>query len=100
MICADSRDFSHEDALALARIAAGAQAQMVGAALQRVTANSPSPPGTAILSGHGSFLARRVLAQSGLSPVIVSLVDVLGADVARAATAYALAVLTRESDPS
>ncbi len=100
MICADSCDFSHDDALVLARQVADAQSQTVSAALQRVAANLPAPPETVILSGHGSFLARRILAQSGLSPVLVSLEEVLGADIARAATAYALAVLTRESDLS
>ena len=100
MICADSCDFSHDDALVLARSVADAQTQTVGVALRRVAASLPAPPETVILSGHGSFLARRVLAQSDLSPVLVSLEEVLGANVARAATAYALAVLTRESNPS
>jgi probable H4MPT-linked C1 transfer pathway protein len=98
MICADRHDMSHADAEAMARSLADAQAVRVSAALRRVAASLPSPPATIILSGHGEFLARRVLASCGFSGELVSLSEALGANVARAATAYALAVLARESD--
>ena len=55
-----------------------------------------------VLSGHGDFLARRMLARvADVVDVtdVVPLADRLGCDAARAATAYALAVLLGEERP-
>ncbi len=57
----------------------------------------PHPPGRAVISGSGEFLARRLLARLGLDVPIVSLREELGPALSRAATAHALAVLARES---
>lgn len=97
MICADHEQFDMTDALALARSFADAQVPDVSAALEQVTAHMPSPPQTVIVSGHGEFLARRLLSDSGLSARVISVAERLGPDMSRVATAYALAVLAREA---
>jgi len=97
MICADHEQFEMADALAMAKSFADAQVSDVSAALEQVTARMPSPPQTVIVSGHGEFLARRLLAESGLNARVISLSERLGPDMSRVATAYALAVLAREA---
>jgi uncharacterized hydantoinase/oxoprolinase family protein len=47
-----------------------------------------------VLSGHGACLARRALARVGWDVDLVSLPDLLGADVSRAAPAHSLALIT------
>ena len=57
----------------------------------------PRSPPLAILSGHGEFLARRLLAALAWQGEIISLVEKLGPIVSRCAPAHALAVLAKES---
>lgn len=122
MICADETEFAEQDAVAAATAAAEAQAELVCNALRNTLSGSRLPvfcrtdcqsvqedgDGLAIrptcksfdfpvvLSGHGDFLAHRVLRMFGHGGQVVSLADQLGPAVSRAATAYALAVLLRE----
>jgi probable H4MPT-linked C1 transfer pathway protein len=98
MLCADRDAFGLDDARALAQSVAEEQVRTVSQAVEQVSAALPAPPETVILSGHGGFLLRRVLDRCEWSPRLVSLEEVLGASAARVATAYALAVLLRESD--
>lgn len=97
MICADHEQFDPEDASAMARAFADAQASSICVAVKKVATHMPSPPQTVVLSGHGEFLARRVLSESGLNVRVVSLAERLGPEMSRVATAYALAVLAREA---
>jgi probable H4MPT-linked C1 transfer pathway protein len=125
MICADEEQFAPTDAVVLAESVAGAQAALLSAALARVIAGMAAWPRVVIVSGHGDFLARRVLEDgaqlaAGTSesflggsgptsteqprelgrrferPRPLSLSEVLGPAKSRAATAYALAVLAAE----
>lgn len=104
MICADETEFAEQDAVAAATAAAEAQAELVcdalGRMMRRGGRSRPNLDFPVILSGHGDFLAHRVLRMFGHGGQVVSLADQLGPAVSRAATAYALAVLLREGcDP-
>lgn len=97
MICADHEQFDQADAMATAEAFADAQVSSIAAEVKRVIACLRTPPQTVILSGHGDFLARRVLSETGVTAQLVSLTERLGPDMSRVATAYALAVLAREA---
>lgn len=100
MICADETEFGEQDAVAAAAAAAEAQAELVcdalGRMMRRGGRSRPNFDFPVVLSGHGDFLAHRVLRKFGHGGQVVSLADQLGPAVSRAATAYALAVLLRE----
>ncbi len=95
-ICADRTLFGPADAQAAARSVAQRQRQQIARALEAVLRRLPRPPRTVILSGHGEFLARRVIESVGLGADVVSLHAILGSEISRSATAYALAMLARE----
>jgi probable H4MPT-linked C1 transfer pathway protein len=97
LLCADRAEFDEADGVRMACAVADAQVDRIVAAMHRVLGRWPNPPDAILLSGHGDFLARRVLGECGLSVPVVSLAQMLGADVSRCATAYALAVLAREA---
>jgi probable H4MPT-linked C1 transfer pathway protein len=97
MICADGDQFNHRDAVAIAQAASQAQIAKLVVAAEQVIARLPAPPETIVLSGHGEFLARRVLEAMSLSPKLISLAKELGRSASRCATAHALAVLAREA---
>jgi probable H4MPT-linked C1 transfer pathway protein len=97
MIAADTEEFNHRDAVALAQSVAEAQASRLANAIAKVSASQPAPPGTIILSGHGEFLARAAIASFGSQPPIVSLSERLGPAIARSAPAHALATIAREA---
>jgi (4-(4-[2-(gamma-L-glutamylamino)ethyl]phenoxymethyl)furan-2-yl)methanamine synthase len=96
MIAADSLEFNHRDAVALAQAAAEAQIARLAAAIQQVAQRLPAVPGTVVLSGHGEFLAHEALERSQISGQIVSLTKELGSAASRSAPAHALAVLACE----
>jgi probable H4MPT-linked C1 transfer pathway protein len=96
MVCADTEQFTVEDATAMARALADLQVDQVAKAMSQVVEGMPAAPVRVILSGHGQFLARRVLAETQPDVEIVSLADELDAEAARAAPAHALATLVRE----
>jgi len=96
MIAADSLEFNHRDAVALAQSAADAQVSRLAGAIQQVAQALPTPPESIIVSGHGEFLAREALDLSQISSRIVSLAKELGSSVSRSASAHALAVIARE----
>jgi len=96
MICADPEQLDQADALVMSQSFADAQASDIRAAVRKVVDRMPSLPQTVVLSGHGEFVARRVLSKSGLQTQVISLTEHLGPDMSRAATAYALAALARE----
>ena len=97
MIAADSEEFNHRDAIAMARAAADAQVTQVARAIERVVSSMAAPLETIILSGHGDFLARVALDRLQMNQPVVSLAKELGPTISRSATAHALAVLAREA---
>lgn len=98
MICADRTMVDRAEALEMARQVAEAQCQQVAAALQMVLASLAARPSGVVISGIGEFLARRALERTRVDSPVISLSQILGSQVSRAATAHALAVLARESD--
>jgi uncharacterized hydantoinase/oxoprolinase family protein len=88
-------EFPPADAVAAAERCAAVQARRVAAALRRVAAAAGWQPDGIVLSGHGEPLARRALARSWPDVTAVSLGDVLGPAVSRAAPAHALALIAR-----
>jgi uncharacterized hydantoinase/oxoprolinase family protein len=96
MVCADTEQFTDDDATAMARALADLQVDQVAKAVSQVVEGMPAAPVRVIFSGHGQFLARRVLAETQPDVEIVSLADELDAEAARAAPAHALATLVRE----
>jgi len=94
MICADETEFGEPDAIALSAAVAEAQAELVQTAMSRVVRSGWDLP--LVLSGHGDFLAQRVLTKLGHTGPVIALADRLGAAISRAAPAHALAVLVRE----
>lgn len=96
-ICCDLGEFHARDAAVIAEAVAIAQRTLLGQAIEKVARRLPSPPQTIILSGHGEFLAKRVLRQLKATAAVVSLDRQLGPAVSRCAPAHALAVLAREA---
>jgi len=97
MICADPEQFHARDAVVLAQAVAAAQVNTIGLAVRQVIGRMETPPATLILSGHGEFLARRVVDTLGLQARVVSLAHEHGPAVSRCGPAHALAVLAREA---
>lgn len=91
MLLADPEGFSTADALAAAEWCARAQARLVARAIDRVSRSIGRQPTSVVLSGHGTCLARRALEHLGWPVDTISLPDLLGPDVSRAACAHALA---------
>ena len=94
MLLADQEDVTEDDAIAMAAWCAERQSRQVARAIHRVAASCGWRPRTIVLSGHGACLARRALARVGWDVDLVSLPDLLGADVSRAAPAHSLALIT------
>ncbi len=97
MLSAHAQQFDLRDAVTCARHVAEAQVAIVARAARQVLQAMPAPPTAVILSGHGDYVARRLLTALAWEGRIVSLVDQLGALVARCAPAHALAVLAQEA---
>jgi hypothetical protein len=95
-VCADRDTFDAQDAKALAGAVAIAQTSKIGIAASQVLRGMAQPPRTAIISGLGEFLARRVVERLKLSATLVSLSDLLGPVVSQSAPAHALAVVAAE----
>ena len=92
----DPEDFTAADAVEAADTIAARQAALVALALEHVARAGGGPPEVMVLAGHGDRLAERSLDRAGWKPRIVRLADAVGAAVARAAPAHALALLARE----
>jgi probable H4MPT-linked C1 transfer pathway protein len=97
VIAADSEEFNHRDAIAMAEFVAEAQLQKIVAAVKQVTSRLATPPQSFILAGQGEYLAIKVL--EDLPPVnrVVRLSREIDPVVSRCAPAHALAVLAREA---
>jgi len=97
MIAADTVEFNHRDAVALAQAAADAQVCGLAAAIGKVSQGLPTAAQTMVLSGHGEFVARAALEKSQFGGRVISLTKELGSAISRSAPAHALAVLANES---
>jgi uncharacterized hydantoinase/oxoprolinase family protein len=95
-ICADREAFDENDARAAAEAIVQAQTAKIGLALAQRVSRLSAAPKTAIISGLGEFLARRVLQRAKFAAEIVSLAEKLGPSLSIAAPAHALAVIARE----
>jgi len=93
----DPEDFTTADAVEAADTIAARQAALVSLALEHVARAGDGPPEVIVLAGHGDRLAERALDRVGWKPRIERLADAVGAPVARAAPAHALALLARGS---
>lgn len=94
-ICADRTMFSDDDARAAAVAVARTQLSKISIAAQMVLRRLAARPGTAVISGQGEFLARRLLDKLRTEAKVVSLAETLGPVTSQAATAHALAELVR-----
>jgi probable H4MPT-linked C1 transfer pathway protein len=97
MLCADASEFDPADAELLAREVADAQCQLLCDAARDVITRLDGAVTAVVISGHGEFLARRMVERLELNAEIVSVATRLGSAVSRCASAHALAVLARET---
>lgn len=95
MLLADPDAFHAADALAAATWCGRAQARQVARSLRRLAATLGWRPECIVLSGHGTCLAERALAEAGWRADTVRLPETLGPGIARAACAHALALIAR-----
>ena len=94
-LCCDRDEVTFDEAVQIARFLADVQRQRLAGSLERVAARFETPIETIIISGSGSFLARRLIAENRRTTAarIVSLDDQLSPGIAEAACAYAVAKL-------
>jgi probable H4MPT-linked C1 transfer pathway protein len=95
-VCADSADLTDADFLNMAQAIRQAQLNLLLNGI-RAAVGTAEPTGTVVLSGGGEFLARAAVAGELSGWRQISLTQELGAEVARAAPAYAVAVLASGS---
>lgn len=98
MACADPDEIGESTLLALAESLAARQRSLISAALDRVLDRFADERPHVLLSGSGSFVAERVVAESrrlsGAS--VTSLANLFAARVSRSACAFAVARLAAE----
>jgi probable H4MPT-linked C1 transfer pathway protein len=100
MFCGDGETATAAESRGIALQAGKQQTTLLRSALETVSGRLPAPPATLVLAGSGEFLAKDVI---GTMPAmstarVVSLAEELGAEVSRAACAYALAILAAEGN--
>jgi probable H4MPT-linked C1 transfer pathway protein len=100
MICADLETSTPDERRKLAEHALLRQVTHVGGCIEQVAGTLPGLPATIILSGVGDFLTELALSHQQTIPPcpVVHLRRELGAEVSRAAPAYALAMLASERE--
>jgi probable H4MPT-linked C1 transfer pathway protein len=97
MICADAENCSLEAARNLAREVHDRQLALVQDAVAQVSSHLPIPPRTAVISGSGEFLARRLVVGRATDRIsTISLTEKLGPAMSSGACAYAVAMLGQE----
>ena len=95
MLCGDREEVSFDEAVEIARFLADVQRQRLAGSLERVASRFETPVETVIVSGFGSFLARRLIAENHRTATanILSLDDQLSPGIAESACAHAVARL-------
>ncbi len=98
LLCGDRDEVSFDEAVLIARFLADVQRQRLAGALERVVQRLPSRCESVIVSGSGSFLARRLIADNRrlAGAKVTSLDELLSPGIAEAACAYAVARLSEE----
>jgi probable H4MPT-linked C1 transfer pathway protein len=98
MSCADLETTTADERRRFAETILRDQTLILGSAFTRVAWRLPALPQTVVFAGEGEFLIRLALkAQEDIPPCrVVSLSLELGAEISRAACAYAVAVLAAE----
>jgi probable H4MPT-linked C1 transfer pathway protein len=96
-LCGDRDEVSFDDAVQIARFLADVQRQRLAGALDRVIQRLPGRCESVVVSGSGSFLARRLIADNRrLSGArVVSLDELMSPGIAESACAYAVAELAK-----
>ncbi|QDS99404.1 hydantoinase/oxoprolinase family protein [Adhaeretor mobilis] len=97
-VCADTSLMSYGEALAAAELVRDAQVKSIVKAVKQVTGHSGQQPAQVVLSGSGEFLLEQVIEALPWDLETVSLSNMLGPEVSRCATAYALALLACVND--
>jgi len=97
MIGSPDGAFHHRDAVLIAQSVVRIQTKRIESGLARVVESMGERPRSIIVAGQGEFLARRVAERNHSDAAIVPLGQKLAPAASRAAPAYALAVLARES---
>ena len=100
MLCCDETEIGDDELIDVARQIAAIQLDRLGSALRRVIGISEdgSPLGTVLISGSGTFLARRLVASHPdlAASRQVDLSECFSSDIATAACAFATARLAQE----
>ena len=87
--------FTFADAIEAATAIADSQTRLIQNAMGSMI-QKPLPEDHVVLSGQGEMLARRVLDHMNWNPQIVSLKDIMGADLSRVAPAHAVAKIAQQ----
>ncbi len=90
-------DFNHRDAVGVALEVIDKQVETIVNAAERVVSRLPTPLTKIVVSGHGDYLAERVLKKMEISCEAVSMSAMIGRLPARCGPAHALAVLASEA---
>jgi probable H4MPT-linked C1 transfer pathway protein len=95
MVCADLEMLGQADITAIAKHVGAAQVRQIAAAIRQVARRiGPTCPRVAVLAGQGTFLGKSAAEEAGLTTR--ELTTDMGPDAARAAPAFAVALLLRE----
>ena len=95
LLCGDRDEVSFDEAVLIARFLADVQRQRLAGALERVVQRLPGRCESVIVSGSGSFLARRLIADNRrlAGTKVTSLDELRSPGIAAAACAYAVAMM-------
>ncbi len=99
MLCCDRDEISFGQAVQIAMFLADVQRQRLAGSLERVINRLSSACSTVIVSGSGSFLARRLIQENRKTKdsTVISLAEQFSPGIAEAACAYAVAQLAPNS---
>ncbi len=97
MVCGDCELVSRAEVISFAEEIQEAQLKLLEPAFSQVIGVMGQSPEVIVLSGHGEFLARRLLKRLEFDVSVISLTKILGPEVSRCATAHALAVIASET---
>ena len=95
MICADSVEFNHRDAVVMSDAICQAQLDCIESSLKRCW-NSAEVPDVVVFSGCGDFLGSMLMDRMEWKPKVVPLSDKIGRRASTCGPAYALAVIATE----
>ncbi len=98
LLCAESPDFHHRDAVVVAEAARAAQLNLLAAHIRRLLVECSPGDVIFVISGVGEFLTRMCLRQifPSIDLQVQALSESVGARISMCGPAYALAVLARE----